>query len=92
MSKAYLRRGGNTIVLAEQLTPENADALAHWCNGVVVEEIDPEDESNRYVGINVPSFDGAIRVSEGAYLVYDRRLDNFSAMSKTAFEMLHKEA
>lgn len=91
MTKTYLRRGG-TIVLAEQLTPENVDALAHWCKGVVVEEIDPEDESNKYVGINVPTFEGAIRVSEGAYLVYDRRLDTFFSMSKSAFETMHEEA
>lgn len=91
MPKVYFKED-NTIVLAEQLTPENADELAHWCNGVVVEEIDPEDESNRYVGINVPSFDGAVRVSEGAYLVYNRRTDGFSSMSKSTFESLHEEA
>lgn len=88
MPKQYRRTGD---ILAEQLTSENADELARWCNGVVVEEIDPEDESNKYLGLNVPSFDGVVRVSEGAYLVYNRRTGNFSSMSKTTFESLHEE-
>lgn len=83
------RRTGD--ILAEQLTSENADELARWCNGIVVEEVNPEDPTDTYVGINVPSFDGIIRVSEGAYLVYDRRTGNFSSMSKSSFESLHEE-
>lgn len=89
MPKEYRRTGD---ILAEQLTSENADELALWCAGMVVEEIDPEDETNKYVGINVPTFNGIIRVSEGAYLVYNRRTGDFSSMSKSSFESLHEEA
>lgn len=88
MPKRYRRRSD---VLAEQLTSENADELARWCRGMVVEEINPEDGST-YVGINIPTFDGTIRVSEGAYLIYSRKTGDFSSMSKSSFEALHEEA
>lgn len=38
---------------AKTVTEQNAAELAQWCDGRVVEEIDPFDDSVRRPGINV---------------------------------------
>lgn len=52
---------------AVQLTQENAEQVAAWCSGRVVEEYDLNDE--KHVAINFPTLDGIKHVSEGQMLV-----------------------
>lgn len=58
-------------VEAEQLCPENADRLAMWCGGALVEEYDPFDKTKKFVAMNVPTINGMRRASEGDYIVKD---------------------
>lgn len=52
-------------VQAMLLTPEMATVISVWCNGVLVEEIDPFDSSKRQPGVNVPCKDEIKRASVG---------------------------
>lgn len=56
-------------VQAIQLLPDNADEIAEWCGGSVVEEIDPIDDTKRYVGVNIPTLEGVMRASENDYVI-----------------------
>lgn len=56
---------------AFQLDVDNAEELANWCGGVLVEEITPatdEAEEIRQPGINVPTPEGMLRASVGDYI------------------------
>lgn len=50
---------------AKSVTPDTAAAIAEWCGGVLVEEIDSLDSSVRRPGINVPCGDQVKRASCG---------------------------
>lgn len=54
---------------ARQLTPTSADALAQWCGGLVITEIDPLDPEVTYVGMNIPTLEGKMRASQGDYII-----------------------
>jgi hypothetical protein len=56
-------------VEAIQLTKENAEEVAAWCGGHIIEEVNPADHEDVYVGINFPTLDGNKRISEGQMLV-----------------------
>ena len=56
-------------VQAIQLALGNAGEVAVWCGGVVVEEIDPEDDNVRYVAVNIPTLEGVMRASEDDYVI-----------------------
>lgn len=56
-------------VQAIQLTPSNAEEVASWCGGSVVEEIDPINPDKRYVGVNIPTLEGVMRASEDDYVI-----------------------
>lgn len=56
-------------VEAIQLGKDNAEEVAQWCGGLIVEEIDPEDDDKRYVAINIPTLEGTMRASEGDYVI-----------------------
>lgn len=58
-------------VEAVQLTKENASEVATWCSGFPVTEIDALDPNKTYVGINVSTPSGPVRVSEGEYVIQD---------------------
>lgn len=66
---AELWRKKPVEVEANLLTKENAEAVALWCGGQLVEEINPENEDDRYVGINIPTLEGVMRASEGDYII-----------------------
>lgn len=59
------------VVEAVQLTKENVDQVIEWCDGTGVEEIDALDSEKRYVGINIPSWGGVVRASEGDFVIKD---------------------
>lgn len=73
---------------AEQLTRENAAELALMCGGHLVEEIDPRNDSVRFVAINVPTTRGNIRLSEGQYLTRDV-YGRWGTMGQRAFAELY---
>lgn len=54
---------------ANELTRENAEAVALWCGGRLVEEIDPHTPTNKYAGINIPTLEGVMRASEGDFII-----------------------
>ena len=56
---------------AIQLTKENVDQVVAWCDGTPIEETDALDSEKRYVGINIPSWGGVVRASEGDFVIKD---------------------
>lgn len=56
-------------VEAVQLTAENATRIATWCGGQLVEEIDPQDETLKAQGMNVPTLEGVKRAHRGDYII-----------------------
>lgn len=52
-----------------QITAETVNAVAVWCNGIVVEEIDPEYSEKRYPALNVQCGDDVKRASLGDYVI-----------------------
>jgi hypothetical protein len=57
------------IVQATQLSPATAKDLAEWCGGQLVEELDAEDPSKKFVAINIPTLEGVMRASEGDFVI-----------------------
>jgi hypothetical protein len=72
-------------VTAIQVTPESAERSAQWCGGKLAEEIDLEDRSKKFVGINVPTLKGVQRASEGDY-IYKGFDGAFDVMGRMEFE------
>jgi len=62
---------GHYVVEAVQLSKENVREVAEWCTGKEVEEIDALDSTKRYVGLNLLTFQGMARASEGDYIAKD---------------------
>lgn len=60
-------------VEAIQLRKDNAEEIAQWCGGLVVEEIDPQDETHWWVGVNIPTLEGTLRASENDYVIKGTR-------------------
>ena len=69
-------------VEAEQLTADNVEELAQWCNGVIVVEHDPINNTTSKA-INYPTLYGNRRVSEGQFLVKEQ--DGFSTIGAETF-------
>lgn len=67
---------------AKCVTADNANDIAKWCDGIVVEEIDQED--GRFPGINVQCEEEVKRASLGDWVV---QLDNgnFDVMGPNRF-------
>lgn len=73
-------------VEARQITSwETAKAIATWCGGKVVEEIDPFDEKKTHPGVNIPTLEGIVRASEGDYVIRHKS-GNFQRRSRFSFE------
>lgn len=66
---AELWRKKPVTVEANELTKNNAEAVALWCGGMLVEEVDAFDPSKTFVGINIPTLEGVMRASEGDYVI-----------------------
>lgn len=66
---ADLYRKKAVTIEANQLTKDNVEAVALWCGGQRVEEIDPNDSDIRFVAINIPTLEGVMRASEGDYII-----------------------
>lgn len=77
-------------VYARQLVPGQAEDIAQWCGGRVVEVEDAIDSNQKFVGINVPTLGGAVRASEGDYIIKDNN-GAFSKCTRGEFEAEYDE-
>lgn len=64
-----LYRSKQVVIEAQQLSKDNVDELAQWCDGRVISEIDAQDENIRFVGINIQTLEGVMRASEGDWII-----------------------
>lgn len=67
MGDLYTKK--SVTIEAYQLSKLNAEALAIWCGGRMVEEIDAVTPTDTYVGVNIPTLEGVMRASEGDYII-----------------------
>ena len=63
------RDNENVTVEAVRLNEDNAAAVAQWCGGELIEEIDPEHPEEMQPGINVDTPAGTRRASLHMYVV-----------------------
>jgi len=56
-------------VQAMHLSEELVTVISVWCGAVVVEEIDPLDDTKRYPALNVQTKEGVKRASLGDYIL-----------------------
>lgn len=72
-------------VEAIQLTPETVKRAALWSGGVEIEEIDPEDSTKKFCGLNIPTLTGVQRAQEGDYILKNLQ-GHVTVMPKREFE------
>lgn len=75
-------------VEAMELSPITVHKAAIWTGGVEIEEIDPEDNTKRFVALNIPTNrpeNPVVRVQEGDYIVKDPQ-GRFSRVSGEDFD------
>lgn len=79
----WILKSKHVIVEAVQLTFDNVEEIAAWCNGTIVDE---EDKPNNrmFPGINVPTPVGTKRLSYKMYLV--KWQDTFYVAQPGVFE------
>lgn len=75
-------------IQAMQMSPELATVISVWCRGQVVEEIDPFDNSNRFLAINLATREGVSRASLGDYVIKHGD-GTFEVQKPGAFERDH---
>ena len=59
----------DVVVEAIRLNEDNVEAVAVWCRGELVEEIDPEHPEEKQYGINVPTPSETRRASLNMYVI-----------------------
>lgn len=75
-------------VEAVRLNEENAAAVAEWCGGELIEEIDPEHPEEMQPGINVKVAGGLARASLNMYVAKGGGV--FFVLHNRPFEMLYE--
>lgn len=55
-------------VEARELTADTVEDIAQWVGGIQVKEMDPVTKEF-YVGLNIPTFRGNVRASEGDFVI-----------------------
>jgi hypothetical protein len=68
LSDKYISSDGERIQ-AMRLDPELTTVLSVWCQGRIVEEIDPFDSSKRFPAVNLMTREGVSRASLGDYVI-----------------------
>lgn len=71
-------------VEAVQVKMSAAAEIATWCGGLQVTEIDSIDPTKVYAGVNVPTLNGAVRVSEGDWIIKTAQ-GSFEKMTNSEF-------
>ena len=85
----WQKKDDNTIqVEAVRLTEDNAAEIADWCNGSLIEEIDPEHPDETQPGINFNTPQGMKRASLHMYVV--RFGNQFFTTSNRRFEEVYE--
>jgi hypothetical protein len=67
-SQDYINDDGEQVQ-AMLMSPELITVISAWCHGVVVEEIHPHDDQQRFPALNLRTRDGAGRASMGDYVI-----------------------
>lgn len=84
----HKRDNSAITVEAVRLNEDNAAAVAEWCKGTLIEEIDPEHPEEMQPGINLNTPNGMKRASLGMYVVkYGRQ---FFAQHNRPFETVYE--
>ena len=78
----------NVEVEAVRLTEDNAEQMAAWCKGTIIEEIDPEHPEEMQPGINFQTPQGMRRASLHDYLI--RFGNQFFTTSNRRFEEVYE--
>lgn len=68
MTDSYLGSDGEPVQ-AMLMSPELVTVISVWCQGQIVEEIDPFDSNLRFPGINLETREGVSRASLGDYVI-----------------------
>lgn len=63
------RDNPNVVVEAIRLNEDNVEAVAQWCKGDTIEEIDPQHPQEMQYGINVRCQSDIKRASLGMYVI-----------------------
>ena len=61
MSEPMKFRKKPVEIEAMQLTRDNAQEVARWCGGRVVELVKPSDPTDVYIALSIPTLEGAMR-------------------------------
>lgn len=76
-------------VVAAKLTSTNVDEVSDWCAGQKVLEHDALDSTKTFVGLNVRTFMGMRRASEGDY-VCQHASGEFTVQKPGIFEDMYE--
>lgn len=82
------RDAANITVEAVRLNEDNVEAVAEWCNGELVDEIDPEHPQEMQKGINVRTPSGIARASLHMYVAQFGR--HFFVSHSRPFELVYE--
>lgn len=84
--KKYVTRPDR--VDAVEVIPENVEEI-QALGGEIVEESNPVIPSQKYMGVNMPTFRGVVRASEGDFIVRGRH--GFEVWKKEEFRSQYQE-
>jgi hypothetical protein len=87
--ETWVKKGSPEVTVeAVRLNEDNAEAVASWCKGELVEEIDPENPQEKRPGLNLDTPGGRKRASLHMYVIkYGGR---FFVEHNRPFEMLYQ--
>lgn len=89
MEEWQKRDNPNVIVEAVRLNEDNVAAVAEWCGGELIEEIDPEHTMETQQGINVRvATGGTVRASLNMYVA--KGGSSFFVLHNRPFEMKYE--
>lgn len=72
-------------VEALQLTRDNVNFVANWCLGNIVRMVNPNDPSDVYIGLDIVTYSGRVRVQVSDYITKDVR-GQFGKISALEFD------
>lgn len=92
MMKTYRKKP--VEVQAWHITKENVYEVAKWCGGRVIQEIDPADPTDVYIGLDIPTLEGVMRakISGGGDYVIRGVHGEFYSCDNEIFWKTYEEA
>lgn len=88
METWHKRDNPNIVVEAVRLNEDNVKAVAEWCRGELVEEIDPEHPQEKQFGINLMTARDMQRASLNMYVIKFGK--HFFVSHNRPFEMAYE--